>query len=230
MNAPLPATTIPRVCRALFRWVASLTLGLGFASLAAQEPKTSSSNAESLKSKPKLEKYYVIPESYQWRPPVFVLLPGAKDVGFTLVRETSDGLDTGLEVVPLTEYRDLRVEWTQCYRQGQIAAAKLLKSLEPTIVRNDKKVIEYAHFQSDNPLTCSIFIAPEFRQLLENQLGKELYVVAPDRYNVFAFPKLSSSVDKAARKMGVLHKEALYPVSREVFEVSREGIRVAGKF
>ncbi len=64
----------------------------------------------------------------------------------------------------------------------------------------------------------------------ENSLGKELYVAIPDRSNVFVFPKLSNSIEALAPKMAVLYKEALYPVSREVFELSKDGIRVIGKF
>ena len=77
---------------------------------------------------------------------------------------------------------------------------------------------------------ASVFISPEFRKRFEDPLGKELYVAVPDRFNVFVFPKFSDSIEKIAPKMTYLYKEALYPVSREVFEISAEGIRVIGKF
>ena len=176
--------------------------------------------------KPQLERYCVLPESYEMRPEVFVLVPGARRVGFSLYRETP----VGLEPYKRSELRRSQLSWVECYLQGQRAATRFLKTLEPEYHRDERKIIEYAHFRSENPLTASVFISPEFRKRFEDTLGKELYVAVPDRFNVFVFPKFSDSIEKIAPKMTYLYKEALYPVSREVFEISAEGIRVIGKF
>lgn len=176
---------------------------------------------------PKTEVFCVLPESYDMRPEVFVLVPGARRVGYSLFRETS----AGLEPYKRDELRTQRLSWIECFLRGQEAATRHLKTLEPKIFRDEAtKIIQYAHFFSENQLTASIFISPEFPKLFETTLGKELYVAIPDRFNVFVFPKFSDSIQQLSPKMAYLYKEALYPVSREVFQLSKAGIRVIGKF
>ena len=160
------------------------------------------------------------------RPDVFVLIPGARRVGFTLERETT----IGLEPYKRKELRAKKLTWRECLSRGRATATRHLRTLEANSIRDARKIIQYAHFNSENPLTASIFISPEFPKRFESTLGKELYVAVPDRFNVFVFSKHSDAIEKMAVKMAHLHKEALYPVSREVFELTEEGIRVVGKF
>ncbi len=182
--------------------------------------------AGSKKAPKVLEPFCILPESYEMRPDIFVLARDARRVGFTLMRETS----SGLEPYSRRELRHLGLSWRQCLRKGKQAATRLLNTLEHTLHRDERGIITHAHFQSENPLTASIFLSPDFLGRFENTLGKDLYVAIPDRFNVFVFPKLSDSIQKSASKMAILHKEGLYPVSREVFELSKDGIRVIGKF
>jgi hypothetical protein len=173
-----------------------------------------------------LERLCVLPESYEMSPDIFVLLPDAKRVGLTLMLETEDGL----EPLSRSDLRHSGLTWYQCLLQGKETATRHLKTLTHEIKRDERKIVQYAHFTSENPLTASIFLSPDFLKRFEDTLGKEIYVAIPDRYNVFVFPKLSDSIKNAVPKMNHLYKEALYPVSREVLEVSKEGIRVIGKF
>ena len=114
---------------------------------------------------------------------------------------------------------------------GQSGRHPHLKTLEHTLHRDERGIIAYAHFYSENPLTASILLSPEFLERFEDTLGKDLYVAIPDRFNVFVFPKLSGSINpEYVSKMAIIYKEALYPVSREVFELSKDSIRVAGNF
>jgi len=175
---------------------------------------------------PEFEPFCVLPESYEMHPEVFVLVPGARRVGFSLFRETS----LGLEPYTRRELRERRLSWNTCFLKGREVATRHLRTLEPQFHRDEQKTIQYAHLKSESQLTASVFISPEFLERFENSLGKELYVAVPDRSNVFVFPKLSDSIEAISPKMAVLYKEALYPVSREVFEISRDGIRVIGKF
>ena len=101
--------------------------------------------------KPQLERYCVLPESYEMRPEVFVLVPGARRVGFSLYRETP----VGLEPYKRSELRRSQLSWVECYLQGQRAATRFLKTLEPEYHRDERKIIEYAHFRSENPNTAA---------------------------------------------------------------------------
>jgi hypothetical protein len=211
---------------------AAAILFLGLALRAQERPHQSPAQASPPSSaKPgsdhhEYEPFCVLPESYDMHPDVFVLVPGARRVGFSLFRETS----LGLEPYSRSELRDRQLSWAACFLKGREAATRQLQTLEPKFFRNELKVIQYAQFSSESQLTASIFISPEFMKRFENSLGKELYVAIPDRSNVFVFPKLSNSIEALAPKMAVLYKEALYPVCREVFELSKDGIRVVGKF
>ena len=190
------------------------------------QPPAASSEADAELGHQEFEPFCVLTESYEMHPEVFVLIPGARRVGFSLFRETS----LGLEPYSRSELRDRQLSWLTCFLKGREAATRHLKTLEPSFYRDERKIIQYAHFSSENQLTASVFISPEFMKRFETSLGKELYVAIPDRSNVFVFPKLSDSIEALAPKMAVLYKEALYPVSREVFELSRDGIRVVGAF
>ena len=221
-----PCTGHPRRRRLT---VAQVVLGwfLLIPLLTAQTPSPAPAPTATSENKvPALEPICIIPESYKMRPEIFVLARGARQVGYTLMRETSSGLEPYTRV----ELRNSGMTWQQCLKKGEAAATRHLKTLEPTLHRDERGVITHAHFRSDNPLTASIFLSPEFLPGFADTLGKELYVAIPDRFNVFVFPKLSSSIKKSASKMAILYKESLYPVSREVFALSKEGIRVIGKF
>ena len=218
-----PTTPIDRpnpASRAALATAVLLFLGL---ILPAQQPDSEPAPETAPRG---FEPFCVLPESYDMHPQVFVLVPGAQRVGFSLYRETS----LGLEPYTRSELRTQRLSWLECFLRGQQTATRHLQSLEPTFHRDERKIIQYAHFQSENQLTASIFISPQFLKRFEDTLGKELYIAVPDRYNVFVFPKLSDSIEKISPKMAYLFKEALYPVSREVFELNRDGIRVVGKF
>lgn len=199
----------------------ALGLLLAIAPAGAQDREATRSTRAS-----ELASLCILPESYEMRPDVFVLIPGAKRIGLTLFRKSDDGL------VPYTreELRYSGITWYQCLLQGRKAATEHLKTLKHEIKRDHRKIIQYARFTSDSPLTASILLSPELLKRFEDTLGKELYVTIPDRNNVFVFPKLSESIKAVAPKMAHLYKEALYPVSREVFELSKDGIRVIGKF
>ncbi|MGI9244872.1 MAG: hypothetical protein ACR2RV_28980 [Verrucomicrobiales bacterium] len=216
------STPSPAVMRAIRPAIAAVALVAMSLIVAAQEDESGAARP----SAPTLEPFCVLPESYEMRPDVFVLVPGARRVGFSLFRET----EIGLEAYTRSELRERNLDWPTCFTKGCEAATRVLQTLEPKFYRDGQKTILYAHLNSENQLTASVFISPKFLDLFKNSLGKELYVAVPDRSNVFVFPKLSTSIEAIAPKMAVLYKEALYPVSREVFEISRDGIRVIGKF
>ena len=225
------STPCPEIPRQRPWWIATVWLGLATgliglppSQVLAQAPET---KKEAENAPKELEPFCILPESYEMRPKIFVLARNAQRVGYTLMRETS----LGLEPYTRSELRNLRLSWRQCMRYGKEAATRHLKTLEHSLHRDERGVIAYAHIQSENPLTASIFLSPEFPERFAKTLGKDLYVAIPDRFNVFVFPKLENSIKpKYASKMAIFYKEGLYPVSREVFELSKDGIRVAGKF
>ena len=159
---------------------------------------------------------------------VFVLLPGgARETTYTAAYQGTIG--------PRNYQRDeFRKEfpggWKQFLVKGKKAASDHLKTLKPKYRRNSKKVIEYALLESDHPLTATTVMVDEFRDLFKETLGDQLLIVIPNRFTVYVFPKLASTIGEYQGKFMQLFRDAVYPASSEIFEVTGKGFRVFGSF
>ena len=158
---------------------------------------------------------------------VSVLLPSARKTSFSAAKKGKVGY---------RHYRreEFRAEypggWKAFYIEGLEAARAHLKTLKPTYKRNSKRVIEYAMLKADHPLTATIIILPEFRELFAETLGEQLFIVVPSRDTVMVFPKLATSMPDYTEVLTDLYKDAIYPGSAEIFEVTKDGFRVYGAF
>ncbi len=120
--------------------------------------------------------------------------------------------------------------WKEFFEKGQAAIAAHLKTLKPSYRRGADKVIEYAILQAEHPLTASVIIAPGFKSLFADTLGENLLIAVPNRYTILVFPKLAGKMPEYHAVLADLYKDATYPGSPEIFELTSEGIRVVGAF
>ncbi|MCP4846757.1 MAG: hypothetical protein GY899_02280 [Verrucomicrobiaceae bacterium] len=158
---------------------------------------------------------------------VFVLLPGARETTYTAAYQGT----IGLRNYQRDEFRkEFPGGWKQFLAKGKKAASDHLKTLKPKYQRNSKKVIEYALLESDHPLTATTVIVDEFRDLFKETLGDQLLIVIPDRFTVYVFPKLASTIGEHQRKFMQLFGDAVYPASSEIFELTGKGLRAFGSF
>jgi hypothetical protein len=112
-------------------------------------------------------------------------------------------------------------------RAGQNAAEK---KFHAELVRDTKKVVQYAAITSDDPLTATMILSPDFLKKFKDIFGPTILVAIPDRFTVYVFPALASEYkDYASLVIGVFH-DSTYPVSLEVFEISDDGIRAIGEY
>jgi hypothetical protein len=158
---------------------------------------------------------------------VFVLMPGARETTYTAAYQGTIGPRNYKRV----EFRKaFPGGWREFLERGKKAASDHLKTLKPKYIRNSKKVIEYAVIESDHPLTATTVVVAEFRELFKETLGDQLLIVIPNRFSVYVFPKLASTIGDYQKRFMYLFRDAVYPASSEIFELTKEGFRGFGSF
>lgn len=105
-----------------------------------------------------------------------------------------------------------------------------LAQLKPHYVRNRKQVIEYAELHSDRPIVASAVLAPNFLSLFKDTLGDKVLLVVPNRFQAFVFPQLASNYQDYSPMIFEAFRATAWPISVEVFEVSKDGFRAVGLY
>ena len=161
------------------------------------------------------------------RPEVSVMVPDARNTVFSAAYQSALGArHYGRE--PFSEA--FPEGWKAFFAGAVKAAAEHLKSLKPKLIRDKNGVIDYALLQSEHVLTPTVVLAPQFREMFADTLGEQLLIVIPDRSTVFVFSKLAGSLERHRAGLSDLYEDAVFPVSEEVFELTKDGIRVVGAF
>jgi hypothetical protein len=136
------------------------------------------------------------------------------------------------EIVPLTKADAEKQGGTpeKILADAPRTASAVLAGLKPEYVRDDKKVIQYAILRSENPLTASAVLAPEFAETFARTLGPELLLAIPNRYTVFVFPKQSPVHRTFADTVYAEYQSSPHPVSRELFELRKGKLIAIGTY
>lgn len=109
-------------------------------------------------------------------------------------------------------------------------ASAWLGHVKRELVRNRKKVVEYAVMRSDKVPVCVTVFAPEFWKEFEDVFGPKMMVVMPNRQTVFVFPGVAVNYSEYAPLILEAWRSPAAKVSLEVFELSERGLRAVGKF
>lgn len=104
----------------------------------------------------------------------------------------------------------------------------LLATLDPVIVRDSRGVVQMAVIQTDDPMTASCVLAPGFLPRFSALFGPELLVAIPARNRIYIFPKLANRIQDASQNIRDDYLISPMPVSTEIFELSKKGIRAVG--
>lgn len=139
-------------------------------------------------------------------------------------------LDDGNEPVYFTkqQFDSLGVNFDAFLKQSLANATD--KKVSAEFVRNGKQVIKYATLHSDNPLTATMVISPDFLKMFADVFGDKFLVALPNRFTVYVFPKLASDYKSYAELVMGDYNDSPYPVSLEVFEVSADGLKAIGTY
>jgi len=104
------------------------------------------------------------------------------------------------------------------------------KKFHAALVRDAHKVVQYAAINSDDPLTDTMVLSPDFLKKFQDIFGPTLLVALPNRFTVYVFPGLASEYQSYAPMIIRNYQDSTYPVSKEIFEISENGIRAVGAF
>ncbi|RYD82799.1 MAG: hypothetical protein EOP84_08885 [Verrucomicrobiaceae bacterium] len=135
-----------------------------------------------------------------------------------------------LHLIPKSEWDALGNSWETFSVRARANAAADLATLKPEYVRNRKKVIEYAILRSEQPIVASAILAPKFLSLFEETLGPKVLVTVPNRYTAYIFPALVTNYADYAPMIFRDYRATPFPVSIEVFEFSKQGIKAVGAY
>jgi len=136
------------------------------------------------------------------------------------------------EIQPLTreEKRSIPGTFGEIQSAALESASVILANITPTYVRDKNGVIEYAVLRSDNPLTASTVLAPDFQEKFASTIGPDLLVAMPSRFEVFVFSKQDTTYRRMNEAIIAGYLEATYPVSREIFALEAGRLRSLGVY
>jgi hypothetical protein len=158
------------------------------------------------------------------RPPVLRFLPGSrKTILFpAYVNGHGDCIPLGSKGIPNPR------SWEAFLKESGERTSLLLATIDPKLVSDQRGVIQMALIVSDNPMTASCILAPGFLQRFSAIFGPELLIVIPARNRIYVFPKLANRLTTMTETIRDDYKISPMPVSTEVFELTRRGLKTIG--
>ena len=158
------------------------------------------------------------------RPEVFFSIPGAERT----VLVPAWMAEGELHYFSKKEFAALQIDWP--IFRTKAAGNATDKKVKAEFVRSAKKVIEYASVTSDDPLTATAVLSPDFAKTFADIFGTKLLIAIPNRSTIFVFPSLATNYRDYAPMIIEAYRATPYPVSLEVFELSADGLRGIGTF
>ena len=114
--------------------------------------------------------------------------------------------------------------------RARAAQNAIEKKVSGQLIRDQNKVVQYAAISSEDPLTATMVLAPDFLKKFKDIFGTTIFVAIPNRFTVYVFPALASEYKDYSPLIMRAYRDSTYPVSPEVFEISPGGIRAIGVF
>lgn len=136
----------------------------------------------------------------------------------------------GLTMLSPDQFRELGIGWDAFLLRAKAAASRLLSATRAEFIRNDRKEVTHAVLRSDRHHLPSVILAPEFVDRFRETLGTRLVVVIPNHYTVYVFSRNFGAYRSFGPSALEQYELSLWPCSREVFEVTPDGIRCLGAF
>lgn len=163
-------------------------------------------------------------------PQVTTPIPGSKEAVFAAsVISGKEGLG---QFMDQNTFDALGLDWKTFASKTTATASAKLAALTPELIRDRRDVLECAILRSKRPsddITVAV-LAPDFLPRFAPLFGSKLLVAIPDRHTLFLFPKLASHYPDYASRVLAINRKSECPVSREVFELSADGLRAIGAY
>lgn len=138
--------------------------------------------------------------------------------------------ENGPEYLSKEQFEALQTDWAGFLAKTRATSEAEMKALQIDYERDGKKVIRYARVRSKRGLVAAALMAPGFLDLFKETLGEPLLVVVPNRYTAYVFPRLASHYEEYAPLVMEAYGSSAYPVSKEVFELGKGGLKALGAY
>ena len=138
--------------------------------------------------------------------------------------------ESGVAYLKRADFDALKMDWAAFAEKARASAEAELKTVTTEYTRDRRKVILYAIVRSPRSLIASAVLAPKFFNLFKNTLGEKVLVVIPNRTTAYVFPALASNYQEYAPLIFEAYRATAFPVSKEVFELSGDGLKAVGAF
>jgi hypothetical protein len=112
--------------------------------------------------------------------------------------------------------------------EAAMNAAALLDRIRPEYVRDERGVLLYVRIASENPLTASVVLAPDFASRFRDTIGPDVVVAIPNRFRVLVFPRSAPPPGLSDAVFAEYHASP-YPISREIFEPGAGRLRAVAE-
>ncbi|NNE93494.1 MAG: hypothetical protein HKN23_17750 [Verrucomicrobiales bacterium] len=164
-------------------------------------------------------------ESTIENPKVFSKVDGAKKTMLVPAFEW----EYGVKFFTKESWQKQGIDW-EGYRKAAIGIAdSIVDSAKMELVRDERKVVDYAILQSDDPFLSSVLLSEKLYMKLKDKLGENMHVVIPERGTIYLFPAEGSKLDGYGPSIVRRFRASKSPVSVEVFLLNSDGYRVIGE-
>lgn len=174
----------------------------------------------------KLEPRCLAIEPIALRSSVSRAIPGSRFTAIVPSREE----EVCIAHLTAEEFEQAGYTWKEYQGESEDAAARLLKTINSVVDRDsDGKAIK-ATLRSESHLTASVVLCKDFYARFSRIFGEYVVVLIPDHFTVYVFPRGSPDFQEFGVRVLEEYNKAVWPSSREAFEVGPTGIRCIGAF
>jgi hypothetical protein len=169
--------------------------------------------------------WHLLIEPFFMHPPVYFPISGAKS---TVLVPGYLGDDGDPHYLSKKDWNAQSLTWdTFRTRAAQNATEKKVAG---QLIRDHNKVVQYATISSEDPLTATMVLSPDFLKRFKDIFGATILVAIPNRFTVFVFPSATADYKNYTQLILEAYHQSAYPVSLELFEISQDGIKAIGTF
>jgi hypothetical protein len=161
---------------------------------------------------------------YFERPPIHRFLSGSKK---TLLFPALVS-NQGEAILLVSEAGMTPSAWDAILKESREETSLFMATMDPLMVRDNNQVIQAAVMSSDDPRLASCILNPGFLRRFSAIFGPELIVAIPSRKKIYVFPKLANRIPEMIQMIRDDYLISPQPVSTELFELSKKGIRAIG--
>lgn len=137
--------------------------------------------------------------------------------------------DYGVRNFTQKTWDEKKMNWERFDKTATALADKLAEGVELDVVRNDNDVVEYILIENEDPFLSSILTSGKLLPRVKDMLGDRVHALVVDRNIVYLFPAAGNPIQSYGASLVEDFLAADLPVSLEVFQLDRTGLRAIGE-